>query len=156
VVTSRTQAIQIDGLKQLQADLRALDAKLPRELRKVNLSVAQLVADKARGRAAGLGPQSAKAASAIKAAAEQRGASVKMTATSAVPWAMGAEFGAGHDVERKRKSGTYKGYNALPEWRGAGPGSGYIVFPTVRASGDDIVNAYDVKITELLNQVFHD
>jgi hypothetical protein len=149
-------AVQINGLKALQADLRALDKTLPRELRKVNLSVAQFIAERAKAVSTGLGGQHAKVADVIKAVAEQRSAAVKITATEAVPYALGAEFGAGHNSARQRKSGTYLGYNALPSWRGNSTDAGYSVYPTVRDSGEDIAAAYEQRLTELLAQVFKD
>lgn len=149
-------AVQIDGLKQLQADLRALDKKLPAQLRKVNLSVAQMIATKAQARASGLGGVHAKTASAIKATAEQRSASITIKATAAAPMVLGAEFGAGHDVPRERKTGTYRGFNALPPWKGNGPGAGYSLYPTIEESDSAIAQAYSDAIGALLNTVFHD
>lgn len=148
------RTVQIVGLKQLQRDLRALDKTLPRELRKVNLSVAQMVVAKAQQRAAGLGAMTAKAATALKATAEQQSAAVRLT--SSVKWAFGAEFGAGHNSPRQRRSGSYAGYNQFRSWLGNGADAGYFMYPTIRAEDDDIVNAYAKRLTELLNQVFPD
>jgi hypothetical protein len=153
------EVVRIEGLKALQKDLRDLDQKLPRELRKVNLSVAQMVAEHARGAASSQGGIAAAAAGRLKARAEQRSAAVVLTAGApgtAAGGALGAEFGAGHDSNRSRRSGQYKGYNQFKMWRGNGPDAGYFMYPTVRADNDQIVDAYLQRVTELLNQVFPD
>ena len=148
------RAVQIDGLVQLQRDLRQLDAALPKELRKVNLDVAKLVAQRAQARARGLGGVNAAAAGSIKALAQQRNAAVQIRATAAIPFALGAEFGAGHDSRRHRKTGMYRGYNQFPIWRGNGADAGYAVYPTIRDSNSAIVEAYQQRLTELLTEVF--
>lgn len=148
------RVVQVEGLKALQSDLKQLDAKLPAELRKVNLSVAQMVAAKAQARATGLGGVAAKSASAIKAAAQQRSATVTLAATAAKPFVMGAEFGAGRNSPRHRKTGSYVGYNQFKPWLGNGPGAGYFLYPTIRGENQHIVDAYVKRIDELLTQVF--
>lgn len=148
--------IQIVGLKQLQADLRALDGKLPAELRKVNLSVSKMIAAKAQARATGLGGVHAKAAASIKATAEQRSASITIKASAAIPMALGAEFGAGHNTPRQRATGTYEGLNALPTWRGNSSDAGYALYPTIQESDTAIVQAYSDALGALLDYVFHD
>jgi hypothetical protein len=149
-----TAPLRIVGLREFQADLRALDKTLPREIRVVNLSVAKMVRDKAVSKGVSQGGLAAKAAPTLKALAQQRSASIKLTATAAVPFALGAEFGAGHNIERQRKTGTYLGYNQFKEWRGAGAGSGYFLWPTVREQEDAIAQSYLTRLTELTNRVF--
>lgn len=154
-------AIQIVGLRDLQADLRELDAKLPRELRKVNLSVAQMVAEHAQSTARSQGSVIAKAAPAIRAGADQRSAWVRITATAQLPFALGAEFGAGRNVARTRRSPsggqvTYTGFKQFQQWRGNGSDAGYALYPTIRGDSDQIVAAYTQRLTELLARVFPD
>lgn len=148
------QPLKIVGLRELQRDLRAADAALPRELRKINLEAAQLVTTKAKGAASALGGLAAKSAGAIKAQADQRGAAVRLTATAAIPFVLGAEFGAEHNVPRHRTTGTYKGYNQFKEWRGNGSDAGYFLYPTIRASDEEIVDIYTKRLGELLATAF--
>jgi hypothetical protein len=155
-MTGSVRAVQIEGLIALQKDLRTLDKKLPAELRKVNLAVAQMVVTKAQATAASLGGVAAKAAPAIKAAAEQRGASVTLKASKSIPFAMGAEFGAGRGIRRDRKTGTYLGFNQFQPWKGNSTDAGYFMYPTIRGENNHIVEAYEKRLTELLAQVFPD
>jgi hypothetical protein len=149
------QAVRIVGLRELQRDLRAIETRLPAELRKVNLAVAEMVVEKAQTKAAGEGRMAAKAATVLKARAQQRSASVTLRATAAVPFALGAEFGAGHNSPRHRSSGTYKGYNQFQPWLGSGADAGYFLYPTIRESSEAIAAAYETRLAELLTQVFH-
>jgi hypothetical protein len=150
------QAVRIEGLRELQRDLRALDSKLPAELRKVNLAVAQMVVAKAQAKAAGEGRMAAKAATVLKARGEQRGASVVLANTASVPFALGAEFGAGRNSPRHRTTGTYQGYNQFQPWLGSGAGAGYFLYPTIRGESDHIVEAYEKRLAALLARVFPD
>lgn len=136
------EPVQVIGLKQLQRDLRDLDAKLPRELRKVNLSVAQMVVEKAQSAAGGVSRQaSAAAASGLKAAAEQRSAAVILRVVRG--FELGAEFGA------------LQWHQFMP-WKGNSGDAGYFMYPTIRAENEHIVEAYVQRLTELLNKVYPD
>lgn len=148
------EAVQIVGLKQFQADLRQLDKSLPAELRKLNLAVAQMVVEHAQARAASLGAMQAKAATVLKAQAQQRNAAVSLTPTSSVPFALGAEFGAGRDSPRQRSSGTYVGYRQFEHWGGNGGDAGYFMYPTIRADDEHIVDAYVQRLNVLLAKAF--
>lgn len=148
------EAVQIVGLKELQRDLRTVDAKAPSELRKINLEAAQLVTTRAKAAATAQGGLAAKSAGALRAAAEQRGAAVRLIATPAIPFALGAEFGAVHNRIRHRRTGTYKGYNQFKAWRGNGSAAGYFLYPTIRASDQAIVDIYVKRLGELLATAF--
>lgn len=111
-------AVEIRGLTEFQRALRQIDRSLPRELRKVNKSAAEIVADAARTRAQSLGGVAAKSAPSIKATAEQRRAKVALGGAR-YPFALGANFGALHDVPRIGPSGRqFAGYNQFPQWGG--------------------------------------
>lgn len=112
------QIVAVPELNDFIRDLRAMDADLPKELRKVNKEAAEFVADKARAKATSLGGVAAKAAASIRAAGEQRRSLVKLGGARA-PWALGANFGAAHDQERTGPSGRkFLGHNQFPGWVG--------------------------------------
>ena len=154
--------VRIEGLKDLQRELRQIDRQLPRELRIVHKGVAEIIAAAARYRAAGLGGVHAKAAPAIKAGAEQRSGFIRLRPTKAVPFIYGAEFGAKHDKPRTVKTpsgGTTVrlGWNNLPEYRGnqhVGSSPGYMVYPTIRDKGEQMVSVYEQRLDSLLKKAF--
>lgn len=159
MATDRSIAIGIDGLVALQRDLRAVDADLPKDLRALNLEVAESVASKAQARAVAHGGALAKAAPAIKAGAEQRGAFVRLTASTKYPMVLGAEFGAGQNTRRigKVRGGgirSYVGFRQFDAWRGNGADAGYAVYPTIRAENEHIVAAYSERLAQLLDRAF--
>lgn len=159
-------AVRIEGLRDLQRELRAVDKALPRELRIVHKDVAEIIASAAQRRARALGGIHAKAASGIKAGAEQRSGFIRLRPTATLPFLLGAEFGAKHNEARRVRtpSGAIAqrlGWNQLPDWRGnrylgAAGGVGYSVYPTIREKGEEIVSAYEERLDQLLRKAFPD
>jgi HK97 gp10 family phage protein len=95
-VSKKSQAfgsIKVEGLKDLQRQLRALDDKsMKAELRKVNKGAATIVADEARN----LVPvRSGRLRASIGARAGQTSASVKAGTAARVPYAGPIHFGWG-------------------------------------------------------------
>lgn len=88
---SRNNAIRVEGLKQLQSDIRRTqDAELKKQLRTANKQAAQIVADEAQN----LVPRrSGKLAATIKAKGGQRDAVVRAGTGSRVPYAGPIHFG---------------------------------------------------------------
>lgn len=158
-----TQALQVDGLVDLQRALRQIDATLPRQLRTVHKSIADRIAAKGQANAAALGPMEAAAAKAgLRARAEQRGAYIVLRATARAPFVMGAEFGAYQDKERRRAGGTYVGYRQFVAWTGnqhdpgaggSDGGPGRFMYPAVRSEGQKIVDQYLEQLDALLRAV---
>lgn len=84
------EAIRVDGLKELQAKLRAVDRALPRQLRAANKEAAQVVADRAKV----LVPvRSGRLKGSIGVRAGQRDAEVKAGSAARVPYAGPIHFG---------------------------------------------------------------
>lgn len=157
------ETIRIEGLKDLQRELRQIDKKLPRELRIVHKDIAEIIAEGARRRGMALGGVHRKAAPAIKAGAEQRRGFIRLRPTKTIPFLYGAEFGAHHDLPRtvKTPSGATTvrlGWNQLPPHRGnqfLGGTPGYMVYPTIRDKGEQMVDEYAKRIDALLKRAFN-
>lgn len=154
--TTAENSTKVIGLSDLQRELRKLDKKLPSELKKVNLELAQKFARRAQGKARGLGSVAAKSAPAIKASAEQRFAIVRLLAGKQHPFAFGAEFGGGkHGKGNPTPQGGYT--SQFKPWRGDGGNAGYFLYPTIRnrnnrRDDDDYLNA----IEQLAKSAFPD
>lgn len=141
--TDRSLAVRVEGLADFQKELKRLDQKLPRELQKANKRAAELVADAARTRATGLGSVAAKAAPSIKAAAEQRRSKVSIGGAR-YPFALGAEFGG---------QGRPTTMQFAP-WSGSDTGAGYFLYPAIRETRDEFMDAYDDAIEQLTREAF--
>lgn len=83
-------AIRVDGLRELQAELRAVDRALPKQLREANKQAATVVADRAKV----LVPvRSGRLRGSIGVRAGQRDAQVKAGSAARVPYAGPISFG---------------------------------------------------------------
>jgi hypothetical protein len=176
-------AVRVDGLKELQAALRAADRNLPKQLRVANKEVADVLARRIQARALALGGVAAKVAPSIKAKGEQQGAAVTL-GSSRYPFAMGANFGAMHDVLRDkatgkpiggktvskaamfakgvkvdRPKGSIVGWNQFPEWGGnqftGGAKDRFLYWSIVRAFPTPIEAIYVARLKQLLADVGH-
>lgn len=143
--------IKIMGFKDLQRELRLVDAKLPKELGNVNHDVAEYVIMRAKGRAST--PLEHRAADTMKAARSQKVALVRLGGPRN-PEALGAEFGAGQDVLRNTTRGTMPGWNQFRPWRGSGSDTGYFLFPTIREDTPQIIDMYYDLIDSLTRRAF--
>lgn len=142
--------IQIEGLKEVRAAVKELkDLDTSREFKAAGVKVAAMVTVKAQGKAAGLGKMQAKAATTIRPASVATGSAVRFGGN--VPFAMGAEFGAGHNVPRNKRRGTVKGWNQFEPWRRH---IGYFLWPTIRSSQDEIATTYEDNIGNLCTRLF--
>jgi hypothetical protein len=150
---STTRAVSVEGLADFQRELRALDAQLPRELQKTNKRAAEHMALRARGRALSLGGVAAHVAPSIKAAAQQRYAMLNVGGPK-WPMAMGANFGAGHNIPRL---GNRLGWNQFPEWGGnqftGGANDRFIYWTIVREQGE-WTEMYGHMLDELAARAF--
>ena len=74
--------------------------------------------------------------------ARRRQLDARQWVLAAVPFALGAEFGGGRRPRTRQ----------FPEWRGAGLGAGYFLYPTVRSLdrwiGDTYADALDAVLAE--------
>lgn len=137
--------IEVDGLKDLQRELRAVDKDFPKELRLANKGAAEIVADATRASFASRGGVAPKVAPSVKALAQQRSASVKIGGAK-YPYAMGSEFG-GRGRPRTRQ---------FPPWRGNGEGAGYSLYESIRAQRDKVMDSYGDALDRLTKKAFPD
>lgn len=151
--------VELAGLKDFQRELRRIDKELPKELRKVHLAAATLVAEGTRASfASRKGVPSAVAAS-VKAMAQQRSAAVRIGGTGKAEAALGHEFGGGKYGGRSRGGGlTAAGGHTtqFPPWRGNGADAGYSLYPTLRAKTDDLVELYGDALDDIARSAFPD
>lgn len=135
--------IDVEGLRDLQRELRAVDAAFPRELRVANKEAAEIVAKGTRAKFESMGGSAPKVAPTVKALAQQRNASVKIGGGSSVGGqvAMGNEFGS---VEFKQ----------FPSWRGNSTGAGYALWPTIRETREEVIDFYGDAIDRLARKAF--
>ena len=134
------QPIRLTGLKELNQELRKLDATFPKAVRQVNWRVAENVAQKARSSAESQGGVIAKAAPSIKAMAQQARAQVKIGGER-YPYALGGEFGS---VQ----------YPQFKAWRGSGGDAGYALYPALRSERSEIERTYLGMIDEVTRAAF--
>lgn len=134
--------VEVVGLREFRTALKAVDSDLPKQLRVINVTAAQLVARDARGRASSVGGALGKAADSIKAGATQRGGYVKIGG-SRYPFALGGEFGS---IQFKQ----------FKPWRGSGADAGYALYPAKRAKTPLIVESYGQMIDRLARRAFPD
>ncbi len=103
-----SQALQVEGLRPFREALKTAGDQFPKELAKANKLVAELVAEKARVTARSQGSTAAKSADSIRATGGQLSSSVRLGDVSH-PYALGAEFGAAHNVPRETARGMVRG-----------------------------------------------
>lgn len=152
-------AVEIKGLQDFRRDLRALDRKLPNEVRKLHRKVSDHVADKARRGAAAGDAQSRKAVGAIKARATQRAAYIETVPKPA--FALGVFWGM------KRRTGwyanpRYEGSNARQfqpwvgnQWDpGDAGGKPYFIGEAINQSIDEVQDIYLEGIDDLAKHAF--
>ncbi len=132
--------IQVAGLRDFNRELRKLDRTFPREIRRINLRVAQQVAAKARSNAEGWGGAIGKASTSIKALAQQSRAQVRIGGER-YPYALGGEFGS-------------KRFKQFDPWRGSGPEAGYALYPAIREESPEIIASYSRMVADATRAAF--
>lgn len=136
----RTGAVQIDGLRELNAALRAIGPDAQKELREASKEVAEMVADDARAAAYSIGGVAAHVAPSLRAVAGVKSAGVSFGGAR-YPMAGGAEFG------------SYK-YKQFKPWRGNGSDAGYFLYPSIRRDADRITTTYTDALDGILERRF--
>jgi len=140
-------SVQVVGLRELQKELKQVDAELPKKLRVGQLDIARDVVEKADARARGMGGVFRHAVAmqgSLKAKGEQRYAKAVLDANKA-PMILGAEFGA----KRYRQFPRFRGNQHPSTW--APEGVGYVLYPTIRDNEAGIVDAYDRMLGQLFD-----
>lgn len=126
--------VEIEGLKEIQKKLRDLDPALAKELKQINLAVADMVADIAR---AEVPVRSGAARSTVKPKGEQRYAVIKAGGRKA-PYYPLLDFGG----TRGRESKPFRPYID----------GGRYIYPTVGRFHDKIVKEYVMALGQLLDK----
>lgn len=148
--------VRVEGLDELRRELRRLDdAGLSDRLKDANQRAAQIVVRRAQQRAAALGRMEIKAAETLRPARQAARAVVTLGKAS-VPFALGAEFGAGRNVQRTTQRGTVLGWNQFKPWRGNGADAGYFLWPGIRDSTDEVLEAYGEEMERITRDAFPD
>lgn len=122
MATDKSVSIHVEGLRELQRDLKAEPERLDKDLRRELKSAAAEVADEAKAAASSLGaprPGGAVVRS-IRPSSSSTDARVSLGGP-AVPWAMGAEFGSDK-------------YHQFRPWAGR---SGYFFYPAIRKAQEE-------------------
>jgi len=149
-VGGREGAFRVEGLREFQAELRALDRTLPRELRAGLKRAAELAASEARERARASGGVLAKAevVESIKAQAEQRAAKISWGSARA-PMAAGAIMGSIQFAQFR----PWVGASWTPGVAGQGP---YAINEAIAAKRDEIEEAILDEISRIAAKAFPD
>lgn len=135
-------SIRIPGLVQFAKDLRDIDPALQKELRKANLDAATAVKNAAVKRADAIGGVTALGAQSLRALGAQREGSIRLGGkTRAGRVALGAEYGSLR-------------YHQFKPWRGNGADAGYFMWPSVRATADDVALQYGHAFETVSNKAF--
>lgn len=135
--------IQIKGLREMTAALKDVDKTLGREMGKASKAAGEVIVPAARSRVSGLSPMQAKVAPSIKAAATQKGVTIRAGGKNFPELlAMGALLGA-------------KRYRQFPAWVGndwtvGGPGGPYGLNAAIRDKTPQVIDVYARIIGGLL------
>lgn len=131
-------SLSIVGLRELQRELKALDADFPKELRVANKAAAEIVAEATRSSFSGRGGVAPKVAASVKALAQQRSASVKIGG-AAYPFAMGSNFGSIRFKQFPKP--------ASPD---------HSLYRSIEAKRTEIVEEYGDMVDRLMSKAFPD
>lgn len=130
--------VRVEGLRELRRELKAVDAQWPRELRKVNLAIAEDVAERTRSNLAGMGGSAPKVVSTVKALAQQARAQVKAG-------------GKGDSVAERVAGGNLFGSNRYKQFPTPGQ---YGIYNALAEMKDDIEERYLDMLDDLLARAF--
>lgn len=127
----------VEGLADLARDLRAIDAKLPKQLQQVNKKAVDTIAGKARSAyQSQYSSKSGAGAGSIRAVASQTRGQIALGSGRA-PYPLGQEFGSGQGLNKKQ----FPPYNA---------GRGNFFYPTIRAEAEGLPEAYGDMLDDML------
>jgi hypothetical protein len=128
--------VDIEGLRDLQRELRAIDPAFAKELRLANKEAAEVVAEATRASFSSRGGVAPKVASSVKVMAQQRSASVRIGGAK-YPYAMGSNFG----------SLRYTQFPPLAK-------PDYSLFTSIEAKRDEVVDKYEEALVQVTKKAF--
>lgn len=137
----RTGDIRVEGLRQLNAALKAIGPDARKELKEASKSAADMVATDARGIAQGLGGVARHVAPSIKPVASVAGSAAVSIGGSGYEMAGGAEFGSLR-------------FKQFQPWRGNGSDAGYFLYPAIRQDVDRIVTEFTDAVDRIIKRRF--
>jgi hypothetical protein len=153
------------GMDEFRRDLAAYGRSVPKILAQANHEVGQLGVERAQQAAREEGSTAAHVAPSIRANASARQVAISL-GNNAFPMALGAEFGAKHDiprtVKRAGRSTTVRGWNQFEPWvgnqyeKGASDEGGYFMGPALRAAEPEMLALYARLLDEIERTVFND
>jgi len=136
--TGRDEFFRVEGLRELQRELKTSPDRLDKDLRKGMRAIAKEIADTARQRAGSRSYPRPGHAVVRSIQASSTGVNSRVSIGGAnVPWALGHEFGS--LVHRQ-----------FPAWRGNKSDAGYFLWPTIREAREETIPA---MVTSLLNEI---
>lgn len=147
----KSEAIQVEGLSEFRRELKKMMSDHPKAMNEANHEVAQLVVDRSQTKASStsitnvagnrVGPSAFERLAGTMSAGKAATKSSVRFGGAGVPDAQGWEFGAA-------------AHRQFGPWRGSGGDAGYVVFPTIRESREDIVEIYGDKLEDLAARAF--
>lgn len=136
----RSGTVKVDGLRELNAALRAIGPEAQKELKEASRKVAEFVANDARAAAQSLGGVAAHVAPSIRPVGGVSGAGVAFGG-AAYPMAGGAEFGSMR-------------FKQFKPWRGNGSDAGYFAYPAIRQDADRIETEFTHAVDDIIKRRF--
>ena len=129
--------VTIDGLAALRRDLGQLSTDTDAMLKELNVAVATDIIKAAQAGAGRVGRQQVRAAAVLKPYKSARAGGVNLRATAKVPYAMGAEFGAGRPQ--------------FKPWRGNSTNAGYFLWPAIRVT--NVMQHYSDGLADIVKRL---
>ena len=142
---SASVKLDVEGLKEFRAALKAVDAAFPKQLQQVNKRAAELIVPEAKRRAgqvrpnlaSGLARVGSRGVNSIRAGASQRSAYI-MGGGARVPWFGGNEWGS---------SGRYRQFPGRTT-------EGYILWQAAKTKEPEVFETYSEMIAALSAAAF--
>lgn len=133
----RGGGVGVEGLNQLNRDLKAISKEAQGQLRKANVDVAEMEGQRAQAAARAQGSTLGHVAPSIKGGGSTTWAGIKFG--SGYPMAMGAEFGGrGRPTTQQFKP-----------WLGQ---TGYAIYPTIRRDDELITETWSEAVDKLMKE----
>lgn len=152
-----TVKVKVDGLDQFRREIKRVDRELGKDLRRIHVKVAELVADKAKAAS----PD--REAQGIKGRGTQKAALVRVSATARNPRVLGVFMGMRrrsgwyanirYRQSRARQFDPWVGSQWDPGERGGEP---YFIGDAINSSVDDVIELYGDEIMDLAARAFPD
>jgi len=142
MAVQKGESIRVLGLREFQAELKALEGNWPRELTRAAKEAASLVLGAAQSAAAGQGGVAGHAAKSLRVTGGQRSASIWLGGDDH-PEALGAEFGSIR-------------FHQFKPYRGNAAGAGYFLYPSLRQQQPAVLDVYSAALERLFARAFPD